>query len=85
MIDGIRRKLLTAVNKSDIDFATAVERGTKVKDRIRKFYSEVFTEEKLNEEAEYARNVMHSASTPMNHFRRGGAFSAINTNVFAIP
>jgi hypothetical protein len=56
-----------------------------VKDRIRNVYQSVFTEEKLAEEAAYAKNVLQAASTPKNNARRGGAFSLENTNVFALP
>jgi phage-related tail fiber protein len=70
-----------------VEFTTAVEKGKKVKDRIRKLYSEVFTDEKLRAEAEYANNVLQSSATPVNLNRRTGMVAVNNPimNSFAVP
>ena len=43
--------------KSDIDFATAVEKGKTIKDKISLLYEEKFSDERMNEQNEYAQQM----------------------------
>lgn len=58
--------------KPDLDFAATVDKGKRIKEGIRKRFSETFNDAKLAKEAGYSREILQaSLATPMA-FRRGG-------------
>lgn len=63
--------------KSDIDFQSAVEKGKNIKDRIHKLFQEKFDEEKMAEQADYAKQML-DAVTPMT--RRKQTMSSFSSS-----
>lgn len=57
------------------DFVSTVEKGKQIKDRIRQVYNEKFSSERVEREAEYAREIMQYASLAS---KSGDLYSSID-------
>ena len=48
--------------KSDVDFATAVENGKTIKDKINKLFHEKFSDERMAEQEAYSKQILNAVT-----------------------